>query len=93
MDRVLHAERIAADGGKRLHETRLADLPDGRMIGEDGRAWLLLSGELVAWSPFGYDGKRALPISLRVQVLMPPSVIDVLRAGYEPGIHATAWCS
>jgi hypothetical protein len=90
MDRALHDERIAPHGGKRLHEARLADLPEGSMIAEDGRAWLVLSGELLAWSPFGYDAERTLPRSSRVQVLTPPSMIDVLRAGYESGIHPTA---
>jgi hypothetical protein len=88
MDRVLHAERIGS-GGKRTHQARLADLPDGSMVAEDDRAWIVMGGDLLRWSPFGYGMRRAMPGSRRVWALTPPSVIGVLRAGYEPGIHPT----
>jgi hypothetical protein len=90
IDRALHSERIGPGGGKRLHEARFADMPDGSMVAEDDRAWLVLRGELLAWSPFGYSGKRGIPGSATVHALTPPSVIGVLRAGYESGIHPTA---
>lgn len=90
IDRELHDQRITPDGSKRLHDARLADLPDGSMVGEDGQAWVVMKGELLAWSPLGYGNHRALPRSTRVRALTPPSVIDVLRAGYRPLIHPTA---
>jgi hypothetical protein len=90
IDRVLHAERIGPDGEKRLHPARLRDLPDGSMVEADDGAWLVLGGELLAWSPFGYGGRRAAPGSPAVRTLTPPSIIDVIRAGYEPGIHPSA---
>ncbi|MDP9340825.1 MAG: hypothetical protein M3Q23_01705 [Actinomycetota bacterium] len=90
IDRVLHAERLDPGGAKRLHAARLGDLPDGAMVRQDDRAWLLLDGELLAWSPSGYGERRAAAGPATVQVLMPPSVIGVIRAGYEPGIHPTA---
>ena len=74
----------------RLFNTALAFGPDGSMVGEGDQAWIVLGGDLLPWSPFGYGGRRAMPGSTRVRTLTPPSVIDVIRAGYEPAIHPTA---
>jgi hypothetical protein len=90
IDRVLHAERIDAGGRKRLHEARLSDLPDGAMVAEQDRAWIVLGGDLLAWSSFGYGDRRVMPGSTTVRTLTPPSVIDLIRAGYDPGVHPTA---
>jgi hypothetical protein len=90
MDRVLHAERLSPGGEKRRHPALLWDLPDGAMIAEGERAWLVLGGGLRAWTPFGYTETRVLPPTTTVQSLTPPSIIRVLRAGYSPGIHPTA---
>lgn len=91
IDRALHSERIDAGCGKRLHEGRLADLPDGSMVGQGGQAWIVLGGDLLAWSPFGYGDRRAMQGTATVRTLTPPSVINVIRAGYRPGVHPTAW--
>jgi hypothetical protein len=90
IDRVMHAERIDSGGVKRLHEARLEDLPDGTMLAEGGWAWLLMDGTLLRWSPSGYHSRQTTRGPATVMVLTPPSVIDVLRAGYEPGIHPSA---
>jgi hypothetical protein len=90
IDRRLHAERIDSGGKKRLHGARLADLPDGSMVAGDGQAWIVLGGDLLSWSPFGYERRRTAPGSTAMQVLTPPSIVGVLRAGYEPGIHPSA---
>jgi hypothetical protein len=90
IDRTLHAERIEPGGAKRLHQARLGDLPDGSMVAENDRALLVLGGELLAWSPFGYGDRRVLPRSATVRTFTPPALIAVIRAGYEPGIHPTA---
>jgi hypothetical protein len=89
MDRVLHAERIDSHGEKRLHQARLVDLPDGTMIVQDDRAWLLRGGRLLEWSPSGYQGARALPLRTTVRTLTPPSMIQIMRSGYAPAIHPT----
>jgi hypothetical protein len=69
---------------------QLADLPDGSMVGEDDETWLVLGGQLLAWSPSGYGNRRAMSGASTVRVLTPPSLLDVIRAGYEPMIHPTA---
>jgi hypothetical protein len=90
IDRILHAERVGPDRTKRLHEATLGDLPDGSMIAEGEQAWLVRSGELLAWSPFGYQDRRPAIASAAVNLLTPPSIVDVIRAGYTPAIHPAA---
>jgi hypothetical protein len=91
IDRVLHAERVASDRTKRLHEATLGDLPDGSMIADGEQALLLRDNQLLAWSPFGYEHRRPAALaSASVQVLTPPSIVDVIRSGYTPSIHPTA---
>jgi hypothetical protein len=90
IDRVLHAERVGPRRTKRLHEATLGDLPDGSMIAEGEQAWLVRDGQLLAWSPFGYGDRRPAVASATVQTLTPPSVISVIRAGYNPSVHPTA---
>jgi hypothetical protein len=60
------------------------------MIAEDERSWIVLGGDLLAWTPFGYGDRRAMPGSARVHSLTPPSMVEVIRAGYEPGVHPSA---
>jgi hypothetical protein len=90
IDKVLHAERVAPDRTKRLHEATLRDLPDGAMIADGDQAWLLQANELLLWSPFGYEGRRPAVASARVQLLTPPSIVEIIRSGYTPSVHPTA---
>jgi hypothetical protein len=89
MDRRLHAERL--DGrAKRTAPAELADLPDGAMLAEDGRAWLVLDRHLLEWSPAGYLSRRDRPGRKTVALLTPPTVAAVMREGYRPHLHPTA---
>lgn len=90
IDRTLHAERIGPDGRKRVHQERLRDLPDGSMVAEGDEAWIVMGGSPFAWSPYGYGGGRDMPRSAMVRVLTPPSIVGVLRAGYEPEVTRIA---
>jgi hypothetical protein len=90
IDRVLHTERL--DGRrKRLHDltSPAADLPDGAMIFQDGAPYLILQGLVRRWSPRGYGAPAALLEGIRL--ITPPSTVTVLRAGYEPRLHASAF--
>jgi hypothetical protein len=90
VDLVLHAERVGPDRTKRLHDATLGDLPDGSMIADGERAWLMRGGKLLEWSPSGYGDRRPAPRSAAVQLLTPPSIVEVIRAGYVPTVHPTA---
>jgi hypothetical protein len=88
MDRVLHAERLSGRA-KRVHAMPIEDLADGAMIARDGAAFALRAPYLLRWSEDGYAEKLARPHGV-VEVLTPPSIVAVLRAGYTPQWHPSA---
>ena len=79
-----------------LHQERLAgpwegETVDGAFVLEEGEPWLVLGGELRRWTPAGYTDRRPLPA--RPRVITPPSLVDVLRRGWEgavPLVHPSA---
>lgn len=86
IDAVLHAERI--DGTrKRTWRSDIATLPDGTFIAIDGTARILWDGELVTWSDSGYGEHVARPEHGDVDVLTPPSIVGIFKAGYRPDVH------
>jgi hypothetical protein len=90
IDGVLHAERL--DGRrKRLHAltSPAADLPDGAMILQDGAPHLILGGVARPWAPSGYGAPAAALDS--AQLITPPSTLAVLKDGYAPMIHPSAF--
>ena len=93
IDAELHAERV--DPGTRdrvLHPAALGDLPDGAVVVESDAAWLVLGPALLRWTPAGYSERRRRR-SGGVSLLTPPSIVDVLRAGWDPVVpllHPTA---
>lgn len=90
VDRQLHADRRPGPWQKRTFNAPIADLPDAAYIAIDDRAWLLESNTLLEWSPDRYLRRRPRPRSGDVTVLTPRSLVDVLRAGYEPMRHPSA---
>ena len=90
IDGVLHAERL--DGRrKRLHAltSPAADLPDGAMILQDGAPHLILGGLARPWAPSRYGAPAAALDS--AQLITPPSTLAVLKDGYAPMIHPSAF--
>ena len=65
-------------------------LPDGTYVAVDQRAWLVVDDALLAWSGDRYLDRLRRPRGAQVTVLTPPSIVDVLRAGYKPGLHDSA---
>ena len=61
MDAVLHAERVDPRRRKRTYQALAAGLPDGVLVRVDGRAGLLLAGQLRPWSSSGYGAPCAPP--------------------------------
>ena len=89
MDAVLHDERL--DGRqKRTFDARFAELPEGVMIRQQGEALLIWNRQLLVWSPAGY-APAAIPLKpdSTVEVLTPPSLVGLLKAGYQPVVHPT----
>jgi hypothetical protein len=89
MDDILHAERLAGKA-KRLHRRKLDSLPDGAMIAIGADAFAVRGGRLLRWTPQGYAPARPRPQVAQAEVLTPPSILAVLRAGYAPRWHPTA---
>jgi hypothetical protein len=85
IDAQLHAERVDPDTrGQRVHQLALDNLPDGAFVLRDGTPWVVLGDELLAWTPAGYTDRLARPTGHDARVLTPPSLLDVLRAGWAP---------
>jgi hypothetical protein len=85
MDVILHAERTAAVRAR----APATALPDGAMIALGGQAFLKLGDGLRPWTPGGYGPARSLPGG-EVEVLTPPAILAVLRAGLPVQIHGSA---
>jgi hypothetical protein len=96
MDEQLHAERVDPQTREqRRHEMPFAELPDGAFVLLDDRPWLVLGEDLLEWTAAGYvAARRTRPATGTALALTPPSLIEVLRAGWEPAtvpfLHPTA---
>ena len=96
MDDQLHAERLDPETREqRHHEVPWAELPDGAFVLLDGRPWLVLGPQLLEWTAAGYvAARRTRPSTGTAVALTPPSLIALLRAGWEPAtvpfLHPTA---
>jgi hypothetical protein len=91
---VLHTERLYGGRGKRLHDltSPAAHLPDGAMIFQDGAPRLILQGLARRWSPRGY-GAPCSPSGGCPPEHPAISTVTLLRADYEPWLHASAFSS
>lgn len=90
IDARLHADRLAAPGVRRTYAAALPELPDGTMVLLGGAPWLVLRGELLAWTPGGYRDRRAAGPASPVTVITPRATVAVLAAGYRPVLHPSA---
>jgi hypothetical protein len=86
MDVQLHSERVDPETREqRRHEMPFAELPDGAFVLLDDRPWLVLGEDLLEWTAAGYvAARRTRPATGTALALTPPSLIEVLRAGWEP---------
>ena len=84
VDERLHAERVdSRTHGQRRSEAPLRDLPDGVFVLRDDEPWLVLGRELVRWGAAGYTDRVTRPAG-RALVVTPPTLVAVLRTGWEP---------
>ena len=86
IDGVLHRERLNGHV-KRVTRADLATLPDGTFVSIDGIPWLVWRDELFAWSGAGYRRRQHRPSQRDVEVLTPPSIVEIYNAGYVPSVH------
>jgi hypothetical protein len=83
IDARLHSERL--DGRtQRHHDARLDELPDGAFVLSEGEPRLVLGRGLLAWTPAGYVSPVPRPGHVIATVITPPSLVEVLRASWEP---------
>ena len=91
IDERLHAERLAPYRGAPIDE-----LPDGAFVLRDGEPWLVLGTRArCAGRPPATRERRARPRNGAATVVTPPSLLDVLRAGFTgavPLLHPSARC-
>ncbi|MBW3097125.1 hypothetical protein [Pseudohoeflea coraliihabitans] len=97
MDAVLHRERWQSRRAapEILSTDALADLPDGTVVAAGSRWLALREGAARAWSFSGYGAPEALNdraagFDLPLRLVTPRAIIEVLRAGYQPGWHSSA---
>lgn len=90
MDAVLHRQRLGPGGSKRTHRRRLDELPTGAIARIDGRPHLIAGGHLLNWTPGGYLAGASFAPDRFVDVLTPPSVVELLRLGLGLRLHPTA---
>lgn len=90
IDRVLHAERMDADGSKATYLEPLELLPDGTFIRQEGGLYLVRGSSLLVWSASGYVGRRERRSGVMAEVLTPWSIVACFRSGYVPGVHRSA---
>ena len=79
IDARLHAERLAP-----RPPARLDDLPDGAFVLREGQPWLVLGRQLRRWTPAGYAERADRRAPGPAALVTPPSLVEVLRAGWEP---------
>lgn len=91
LDLALHQERTATirDGDRSCMS--IDEMPDGVFVTDDERtAYLVVAGQLLRWSPAGYERPTAR-VHFPVRVVTPASVVRTLAAGYPAGIHHSAF--
>jgi hypothetical protein len=88
MDVVLQGERLNGRA-KRTHERAFAGLPDGAFVVLSDAAYAVRGSHLLRWSDSGYADRIARPRGIAT-VLTPPSIVDVLSAGFQPQWHPSA---
>lgn len=81
IDTLLQAARLQEDGSQRTWSAPLADLPDGSIIEHGGECMLLWGGKPWIWSFAGYKPLLQTIHSLKVTVLTPEPVVQLLRNG------------
>jgi hypothetical protein len=85
IDAQLHSERVDPDTRAQLRrEAPVDELPDGAFVLQDEAPFLVLGSELLRWTAAGYVARSPRPRRGTALLITPPSLVAVLRAGWEP---------
>ena len=95
IDAQLHAERVApGTRGQLHHKAALDELPDGSFVLHRGAPHLVLGSHLLSWTVAGYVARSPRPTRQQATLITPPSLVAVLRNGWEerlvPLFHPSA---
>ena len=94
IDARLHVERLdVVARARRHHSADIEDLPDGVFIARGPNAMMVKKDELLRWTPAGYADAERRPSRRSVEVITPPSIVELLRAGWTssvPFLHPSA---
>ena len=90
IDARLHEDRLVRAGIRRSCPAAWPELPDGVMVSVGGAPFLVWGGELLAWTPGGYQGSGRPAPTTPVTVITPRATVAVLAAGYRPVVHPSA---
>jgi hypothetical protein len=85
IDAKLHSERVDPETRSHLfHDAPMDGLPDGTFVLHDGAPWVVIGSALRRWTPAGYESSTSRPAGSRAPLITPPSLVEVLRAGWDP---------
>ena len=91
MDAAIHQERTAPIERGNRSRNPIDRMPDGVFVTDDEHnAYLVLAGQLLRWSPAGYE-RTTTTVQYPARVLTPASVVRTLAAGYSAGLHDSAF--
>ena len=93
MDRYIHAERVDRHRRKIVFEEKLDALPDGVIVKRNGAPLLKWRGMMRHWSLDGYCENSSIVGDELLTVLTPRPIVEIMRAGYCPGVHPSAGSS
>jgi hypothetical protein len=86
IDAVLDRERRTGRK-KRTWQSEIASLPDGTYVSIGGTPRIVWGNDLIAWTDRGYGDRLGRCERGAVEVLTPPSIVTLFRAGYLPDVH------
>jgi hypothetical protein len=87
IDAQLHSERVAPGTRAQLrHAAEVDELPDGAFVLSEDGPHLVLGQHLLEWTAAGYTRRSRCPDGRRVVLITPPSLVAVLRAGWQPAV-------
>jgi hypothetical protein len=86
IDEIIHRERIDDQKKKVLHQRHSSSLPEGTFILLNQDPYVTINGQLVRWTPFGYEERCDIPTKTSLDVITPVSIVNAFLVGYKPQV-------